>query len=406
MVSTSFFADGEIYDTALVETNEHPASTEVSQAPASFFADGAVYDTAEVISNDTPGNTAPSSAPSSFYPGGNIYDFLSQESVIVELLQALAAQTTTNASAASTSASQSSTSASQAATSAATAAATAAAAVQSAAGTATPLVDGTATVGTSTKWAHEDHVHPTDTSRASVTALNAAVAPKADTTYVDAQDAHAVRWDVAQTLTAPQKTQARSNTGAQADLGFTPVRQGGGAGQLTNTVYIGWAGSSLKVQVDSTDLGPLAFRASTLAGYGITDAQPALGYTPYPNTGGVISGVITVNSGSGTGIVYLNAAQSRYVYFDGSNYQMGGSHLYTAAGRVLGASTDAGLIINGRLAFAADRNPPQSAFEPYAGAVLTGASGSNYDGAGNLWQRYRYMQLQNLAGSWFTIGYA
>jgi hypothetical protein len=39
-----------------------------------------------------------------------------------------------------------------------------------------PLMDGTATVGTSTNFAREGHIHPTDTSRAAVT-------------YVDAQDA-------------------------------------------------------------------------------------------------------------------------------------------------------------------------------------------------------------------------
>jgi hypothetical protein len=43
-------------------------------------------------------------------------------------------------------------------------------------GAATPLMDGTATVGVSTAWAHDDHRHPTDTSRAAVT-------------YVDTQDA-------------------------------------------------------------------------------------------------------------------------------------------------------------------------------------------------------------------------
>lgn len=37
---------------------------------------------------------------------------------------------------------------------------------QSAAATEAPLMDGTATVGTSTKYARENHVHPTDTSRA------------------------------------------------------------------------------------------------------------------------------------------------------------------------------------------------------------------------------------------------
>lgn len=43
--------------------------------------------------------------------------------------------------------------------------------------------------------------------------------------------------------------------GKQSALGFTPVRQGGGAGQLTNTVYIGWDGSRIKAQVDAADQG-------------------------------------------------------------------------------------------------------------------------------------------------------
>ena len=45
-----------------------------------------------------------------------------------------------------------------------------------------------------------------------------------------------------------------------ARLGYWPVRQGGGANQTTNTVYIGWSsGSRLRAQVDSTDLGPIVF---------------------------------------------------------------------------------------------------------------------------------------------------
>lgn len=49
----------------------------------------------------------------------------------------------------------------------------------------------------------------------------------------------------------------------QASLGFTPVRQGGGTGQGTNKVYIGWAtdASGLKAQVDSTDLGNIVTTA-------------------------------------------------------------------------------------------------------------------------------------------------
>lgn len=38
-------------------------------------------------------------------------------------------------------------------------------------------------------------------------------------------------------------------------LGYTPVRQGGGVGQSTNTVYMGWTGSRLAVTVDVTNLG-------------------------------------------------------------------------------------------------------------------------------------------------------
>ena len=43
----------------------------------------------------------------------------------------------------------------------------------------------------------------------------------------------------------------------QANLGFTPVQQGGGTGQGNNKVYIGWAtdASGLKAQAGSTNLG-------------------------------------------------------------------------------------------------------------------------------------------------------
>jgi hypothetical protein len=44
---------------------------------------------------------------------------------------------------------------------------------------------------------------------------------------------------------------------------FTPVQQGGGAGQGSNKVYIGWDGSGLKAQVDSSDEGRLTFQSQT-----------------------------------------------------------------------------------------------------------------------------------------------
>lgn len=67
----------------------------------------------------------------------------------------------------------------------------------------TPIMDGTATAGVATSGSRADHVHPTDTSRASVTYVNSqdaglqsqitanasAISGKADKTYVDSQDA-------------------------------------------------------------------------------------------------------------------------------------------------------------------------------------------------------------------------
>lgn len=41
----------------------------------------------------------------------------------------------------------------------------------------------------------------------------------------------------------------------QANLGFTPVQQGGGAGQKGQKIYIGWSPSGLKAQSDVLDLG-------------------------------------------------------------------------------------------------------------------------------------------------------
>jgi hypothetical protein len=53
--------------------------------------------------------------------------------------------------------------------------------------TAPPIIDGTAAVGTSVKYAREDHIHPSDAA------------------------AQAVRYDTAQSLTSAQRSQARAN---------------------------------------------------------------------------------------------------------------------------------------------------------------------------------------------------
>jgi hypothetical protein len=50
----------------------------------------------------------------------------------------------------------------------------------------------------------------------------------------------------------------------QNALGFTPVQQGTGIGQLGNTVKIGWSGSRIKATVDSTDLGNILTTANVI----------------------------------------------------------------------------------------------------------------------------------------------
>ncbi|MFC4593745.1 hypothetical protein [Sphingobium tyrosinilyticum] len=110
-------------------------------------------------------------------------------------------------------------------------------------------------------------------------------------------------------------------TNIAARLGFTPVRQGGGTGQLTNVVYIGWSGSRVKVQVDASDMGNLVFDGNIAdvwrssndgAGSGLdadlldgqqgsyyTNITARLGYTPANKAGDTF-----------TGRVYLDAQAS------------------------------------------------------------------------------------------------
>ncbi|WP_139353829.1 hypothetical protein [Sinorhizobium sp. A49] len=70
----------------------------------------------------------------------------------------------------------------------------------------------------------------------------------------------------------------RSKIGAQAALGFTPVQQGGGVGQGSNKIYIGWNGTNaLKGTVDSFDLGKIWTDSAVL-----WNASNA-GYFRFPN---------------------------------------------------------------------------------------------------------------------------
>lgn len=69
-----------------------------------------------------------------------------------------------------------------------------------------------------------------------------------------------------------------SSSQVTAGLGFTPLQQGGGTGQGTNKVYVGWAGSSLNVQVDSTNFGstwPISINGNAATATSATSATSA-----------------------------------------------------------------------------------------------------------------------------------
>ncbi|GAA0696422.1 hypothetical protein ISN75_06885 [Dyella marensis] len=86
-------------------------------------------------------------------------------------------------------------------------------------------------------------------------------------------------------LTNEYVTLGQANGLYQTTLGFTPVQQGGGVGQTTDKIYIGWsAGSKPKMTVNSTDVGNIALESWVSGNY-------------LPLSGGTITGSFTLNSG-------------------------------------------------------------------------------------------------------------
>jgi hypothetical protein len=67
-----------------------------------------------------------------------------------------------------------------------------------------------------------------------------------------------------------------TNAAVIAGLGFTPVQQGGGVGQLDNKIFLGWDGGGLRLQVDNNSgFGRLALQSDIPAGYTDTQARNA-----------------------------------------------------------------------------------------------------------------------------------
>lgn len=110
-----------------------------------------------------------------------------------------------------------------------------------------PKMDGTAAFGTSTKVARADHVHPTDTSRASQTALDSHTS---DTTK-HITSTERTNWGAAythsQTAHAPSNAEKNQNAFSNVTVGTTTVS----AGTTTDTLTL--AGSNVTITPDTTN---------------------------------------------------------------------------------------------------------------------------------------------------------
>lgn len=141
-----------------------------------------------------------------------------------------------------------------------------------------------------------------------LTALFQAFAAKGYTTSdsnLSSLTAQCLNFTTAADVTFVQNLLQAEIDAKQNILGFTPVQQGGGAGQGTNKIYIGWDGSHVKVQVDNVDQGSIVFEAELNATVGAINGQiasinsqiagintalngkePLLGFTPVQQGGG------------------------------------------------------------------------------------------------------------------------
>ena len=132
-----------------------------------------------------------------------------------------------------------------------------------------PKMDGTAAFGTSTKVARADHVHPTDTSRASQTDLDT----HTSNTTVHITSTERTNWNAAKT----HADSAHAPSNAQANV-IESIKVNGTAQTITSkAVNITVPTKTSDLTHDSgflvaSDIANKANKATTLSGYGITDA--------------------------------------------------------------------------------------------------------------------------------------
>jgi hypothetical protein len=90
-------------------------------------------------------------------------------------------------------------------------------------------------------------------------------------------------------------------------LGYTPVQQGTGIGQLANVVKLGWSGSRVKVTIDATDMGNVVFDGNlTTATVGYATAASSSSF--YTNGAGGENQIGTALSGYNSAYLYNNTS--------------------------------------------------------------------------------------------------
>lgn len=95
-----------------------------------------------------------------------------------------------------------------------------------------------------------------------------------------------------------------SSSQVTTGLGFTPVQQGTGVGQSTNTIKLGWSGTRLKATVDTTDQGNFVFDTQLNSGLALKADLAGATFTGVVNTpGGTHTGQVSFNGVTGNSVL-------------------------------------------------------------------------------------------------------
>ena len=126
-------------------------------------------------------------------------------------------------------------------------------------------------------------------------------------------------------------------------LTFTPVQQGGGAGQLSNKVYIGWSGSELKAQVDTFDQGAIAFKSDIPAGYSDAQARAAQAGHSVGGIGSYVLGAAEVTLAAGATVAGSSVRPAgAYRDSEGNRYTTIVGSVLSGTWRCMGVNTTSG----------------------------------------------------------------